>query len=224
MTEIVTKGIHENIPKRYDAIVFDFDGVLVESVDVKTQAFGALYAEYGDLIVEQVKAYHLLHGGVSRFEKFRYYHEILLGKALTKEEEVRLGDQFSQCVEDAVVDAVYVSGAYEILERNYKSIPLFVASGTPDQELKRIVSRRNMAHYFVSVHGSPALKGDIIQDILSKYDFEPDRVLMVGDAIADYEGAIAAGVKFVGRVMQYPATNPFPAGTIVLPDLVELVI
>ncbi|MCX5934210.1 MAG: hypothetical protein NTU99_05390, partial [Pseudanabaena sp. LacPavin_0818_WC45_MAG_42_6] len=67
MTAIVTKGIHENIPKRYDAIVFDFDGVLVESVDVKTQAFGTLYAEYGDLIVEQVKAYHLLHGGVSRF-------------------------------------------------------------------------------------------------------------------------------------------------------------
>jgi beta-phosphoglucomutase-like phosphatase (HAD superfamily) len=46
--------------KKYDAIVFDFDGVLVESVDVKTQAFGALYAEYGDRIVEQVKAYHLL--------------------------------------------------------------------------------------------------------------------------------------------------------------------
>lgn len=218
MTEIMAKGI----PKKYDAIVFDFDGVLVESVDVKTQAFGALYNEYGDRIVEQVKAYHLLHGGVSRFDKFRYYHEVLLGKDLTKEEEIQLGDRFSQYVEDAVVGAVYVSGAYEVLERNYQSIPLFVASGTPDQELKRIVSRRNMAHYFVSVYGSPAKKGDIIQDILSKHDFEPDRVLMVGDAIADYEGAIAAGVKFIGRVMQYPETYPFPVGTVVLPDLVEL--
>jgi phosphoglycolate phosphatase-like HAD superfamily hydrolase len=214
----------KNIPKRYDAIVFDFDGVLVESVDVKTQAFGALYAEYGDRIVEQVQAYHLMHGGISRFEKFRYYHEVLLGKDLTKEEEMKLGDQFSQYVEDAVVGAVYVSGAYELLENNYQSMPLFVASGTPDQELKRIVSRRNMAHYFVSVHGSPAKKGDIIQDILLKYGFPPDRVLMVGDAIADYEGAIASGVKFVGRVMQYPETFPFPAETIVLPDLVELVI
>ncbi|PZV15953.1 MAG: HAD family hydrolase [Pseudanabaena sp.] len=220
MTEIIAK----NIPKRYDAIVFDFDGVLVESVDVKTQAFGALYAEYGDRIVEQVKAYHLLHGGVSRFDKFRYYHEVLLGKDLTKEEEIRLGDRFSQYVEDAVVDAVYVSGAYEFLESNYQSIPLFVASGTPDQELKRIVSRRNMAHYFVSLHGSPAKKGDIIQCILSKHDFDPDLVLMVGDAIADYEGAIAAGVKFIGRVLQYPETYPFPVWTVVLPDLVELVI
>ncbi len=154
--------------QKYDAIVFDFDGVLVESVDVKTQAFGALYAEYGDRIVEQVKAYHLLHGGVSRFEKFRYYHEVLLGKNLTEVEEIKLGDRFSQYVEDAVVDAVYVAGAYEVLENNYQSTPMFVASGTPDQELKRIVSRRNMSHYFVSLHGSPFLAGEPCKD--TKYE------------------------------------------------------
>lgn len=210
--------------RKYDAIVFDFDGVLVESVDVKTQAFGTLYAEYGDRIVEQVKAYHLQHGGVSRFKKFRYYHEVLLGKTLTEAEEQRLGDLFSQYVEDAVVEAVYVAGALEILEKTYQTLPLFIASGTPDQELKRIVSRRNMSHYFVSVHGSPAQKGNIIQDVLLKYGFDPDRVLMVGDAMSDYEGAIAAGVKFIGRVMQYPETYPFPAGTTVLPDLVDLVL
>ena len=207
---------------KYDAIIFDFDGVLAESVDVKTRAFESLYAEYGDRIVEQVRDYHLQHGGISRFEKFRYYHEVLLGKTLTKDEENLLGDRFSQYVEDAVVKSVYVAGAYNFLENYYQSIPLFVASGTPDAELKRIVSRRKMSHYFVSVHGSPAKKGDIIQDILAKHGFNSDRVLMVGDAIADYEGAIAAGVKFMGRVMQYPKTYPFSVKTLVLPDLVDL--
>ena len=207
---------------KYDAIIFDFDGVLAESVDVKTRAFEALYAEYGDRIVEQVRDYHLQHGGISRFEKFRYYHEVLLGKTLTKDEENQLGDRFSQYVEDAVVESVYVAGAYNFLENYYQSIPLFVASGTPDDELKRIVSRRNMAHYFISVHGSPAKKGDIIQDILTKHSFNPDHVLMIGDAIADYEGAIAAGVKFMGRVMKYPETYPFSVETLVLPDLVDL--
>ena len=207
---------------KYDAIIFDFDGVLAESVDVKTRAFESLYAEYGDRIVEQVRDYHLQHGGISRFEKFRYYHEVLLGKTLTKDEENQLGDRFSQYVEDAVVESVYVAGAYNFLENYYQSIPLFVASGTPDVELKRIVSRRNMAHYFISVHGSPAKKGDIIQDILTKHSFNPDHVLMIGDAIADYEGAIAAGVKFMGRVMKYPETYPFSVETLVLPDLVDL--
>ena len=207
---------------KYDAIIFDFDGVLAESVDVKTRAFESLYAEYGDRIVEQVRNYHLQHGGISRFEKFRYYHEVLLGKTLTKDEENQLGDRFSQYVEDAVVESVYVAGAYNFLENYYQSIPLFVASGTPDDELKRIVSRRNMAHYFISVHGSPTKKGDIIQDILTKHSFNPDHVLMIGDAIADYEGAIAAGIKFMGRVMKYPKTYPFSVETLVLPDLVDL--
>ncbi|WP_271253451.1 HAD family hydrolase [Pseudanabaena sp. Chao 1811] len=208
--------------KKYDAIVFDFDGVLVESVDVKTKAFAALYREYGDHIVQQVVDYHLLHGGISRFEKFRYYQEVLLGQTLTKEEEIQLGDLFSQYVEDAVVAAPYVLGADDFLENHYQSIPLFVASGTPDEELKRIVSRRNMNHYFVSVHGSPAKKGAIIQDILKTHGFKPDRVLMVGDAIADYEGAVFADVKFVGRVMQYPKAEPFIVGTLVVPDLADL--
>lgn len=113
---------------KYDAIIFDFDGVLAESVDVKTRAFEALYAEYGDRIVEQVRDYHLQHGGISRFEKFRYYHEVLLGKTLTKDEENLLGDRFSQYVEDAVVKSVYVAGAYNFLENYYQSVPLFVAS------------------------------------------------------------------------------------------------
>ena len=211
-----------NSMKKYDAIVFDFDGVLVESVDVKTRAFAALYAEYGDRIVKQVVDYHLHHGGVSRFEKFRYYQEVLLGKTLTKEEETQLGDRFAEYVENAVVEAAYVSGAYEFLENNYQSIPLFVASGTPDQELKRIISRRNMSHYFVSVHGSPTKKGAIIQEILTTHRLNPDRVLMVGDAIADYEGASIAGVKFIGRVMKYPDPAPFISGTTVLPDLATL--
>lgn len=210
--------------QKYEAIIFDFDGVLVESVDVKTQAFADLYAEYGDRIVEQVREYHLQNGGVSRFKKFRYYHEILLGKGLTAEEEISLGDRFSEYVENAVIKAEYVAGAYEFLEKNYQSTPLFVASATPDQELQRIVSSRNMSHYFLAVHGSPRSKATIIQEVLSKYSFDRDRVLMVGDAMSDYEGAIASGVKFMGRVLQYPQTKPFPAGTKVLPDLVELVI
>ncbi len=205
-----------------DAIVFDFDGVIVESVDVKTKAFAALYVEYGDRIVEQVKAYHLLHGGISRFEKFRYYHQVLLGKPLSPEEEIQLGDRFSEYVEDAVVNSSYVTGAYEFLEKYHRSIPMFVASGTPDAELKRIISRRQIQHCFKSVHGSPAKKGEIILGIVKKYGFAPECVWMIGDAISDYEGAIAAGVKFIGRVLDYPNSQPFITDVPIMPDLVSL--
>ena len=56
-----------------DAIVFDFDGVLVESVHVKGEAFYQLYEGQGQEIQEKVLAHHLAHGGVSRFDKIKHY-------------------------------------------------------------------------------------------------------------------------------------------------------
>lgn len=58
-----------------NAILFDFDGVLVESVDVKTRAFADLFKDEEDEIVEKVVNYHLKNSGISRYDKFRYYYK-----------------------------------------------------------------------------------------------------------------------------------------------------
>ena len=56
-------------------IIFDFDGVIVESVNIKTIAFKKIYKKYGNEIVNKVVDHHLSNGGMSRFEKFNYYHK-----------------------------------------------------------------------------------------------------------------------------------------------------
>lgn len=204
-------------PPRFDAIVFDFDGVLAESVDVKTRAFAALYEPHGADVVRQVVAWHLAHGGVSRFEKFRHFHQAFLGRALAHDEEAELGKRFSALVEEAVIAAAWVPGAREFLADWHERLPLFVASGTPGEELLRIVERRGMAHYFAGVAGAPCKKGEILRDYLGRSGASPARLLMVGDAMTDFDGAAEAGVPFLGIA---PAdANPFPAGVPVLPDL-----
>jgi HAD superfamily hydrolase (TIGR01549 family) len=203
--------------KRLEAIIFDFDGVLVESVDVKTQAFSDMYAEYGPEIVEKVIAYHVEHGGVSRYKKFRYYQETLLGKHLSSEEEKTLGDTFSRLVKDAVVAAAWVPGAYEFLSAYYRTCALFIASGTPEEEMREIIRLREMTHFFVSVHGTPASKAEIIEHICTRHGFNRRFVLMVGDAETDYEGALSAGVRFVGRVPE--GQGGFLLHVPVIPDL-----
>ena len=205
---------------KVEAIIFDFDGVLVESVDVKTQAFAEMYKQYGLKIVDQVVAYHLEHGGVSRYEKFRYYQETLLGQSLSPSEEKILGDTFSKMVKDAVVTAPWVPGAYEFLSEYHQAFALFVASGTPEEEMKEIVRRRDMARYFMSVHGAPAEKAVIIRSICEEHGFKNRSVLMVGDAMTDYMGARAAGVRFVGCSLDGQAT--FPPHVPVIPDLRNL--
>ena len=202
---------------RFDAIVFDFDGVLAESVDVKTRAFASLYEPYGADVVKQVVAWHLAHGGVSRYEKFRHFHQAFLGRTLAPAEEAELGERFSALVEEAVIAAAWVPGAREFLEDWHARLPLYVASGTPEAELVRIIERRGMTRYFAGVAGAPRKKGAILRDFLGRSGVPPVRMLMVGDAMTDFDGAAESGVPFLGIA---PAgANPFPPGVPVLSDL-----
>lgn len=205
---------------RCDAVVFDFDGVLVDSVDVKTRAFTALYEPYGVEVARKVGAWHLEHGGVSRYEKFRYFHRAFLDRALPAEEEARLAERFSALVEEAVITADWVPGAHEFLDAWYGRIPLYVASGTPEEELLRIIDRRGMTRYFAGIAGAPKKKGAILRDFMQRSGTTPAHTLMVGDAMTDYNGAVEVGAPFLGVT---PAgANPFPPGIPVLPDLTGL--
>ena len=205
---------------RTDALIFDFDGVLVESTDVKTNAFAAIYRHYGEDTANKAVAYHLEHAGISRHVKFSHLHQTLLGIRLSGEEIARLGVQFSRLVLDAVVAAPWVPGAREFLDAHHATLPLFVASGTPDEELKTIVAKRGMQRYFRSTHGTPETKGEIIAGIINRHGFNPREVLIVGDAIADLNGAQQAGARFIGRL--HDDANPFPPGVAVIPDLTGL--
>jgi len=141
-----------------EAILFDFDGVLAESSEIKVQAFAELYREHGPEVVEAVVGHHLAHEGISRITKIRHCHKTLLGIDLSNDALAELGARFSTLVEDAVVAAEWVPGAQAFLDAHLGRVGMFVVSGTPQEELRRITARRGMDHYFVSVRGSPPTK------------------------------------------------------------------
>lgn len=206
----------------WQAIIFDFDGVIAESTEIKTQAFAALYRPFGEAIVAEVVAYHLRHGGLSRYHKFHYFQEHLLAKPpLSPEQEKQLDQQFSALVVEAVIAADSVPGATEFIRSQAKKIPLFVASGTPEIELKTIVERRGLSPYFTQVCGAPVSKKTLLAQILSTHGLKPGSVLMIGDAQIDFESAQANGTAFLGRVRP-GESNPFPPHIEVVPDLCGL--
>lgn len=207
---------------RTEAVVFDFDGVLAESVDIKTEAFRDLYGDFGDDVVERVVAHHEDHGGISRFEKIRHYHAEFLGKNLSAEELAAWTDRFSRLVEDKVVGSAWVAGARAFLdELDAAGIPLFVASGTPEDELLRIIERRGMRAYFTAIGGAPRTKQEILEAFLNRHGFDRSNVLMIGDARTDYEAAIQCSVPFVGRSAG-SAKGQFPNSAPAVNDLTQL--
>ena len=202
------------------AIIFDFDGVIVESVNIKTEAFAEIYRTYGPKVVEKVVEHHLANGGMSRFEKFRLYHRELLGKKLFDDELSEITHQFSRMVTKRVIEAPYVEGAIEFIKSNYTLFDLFISSATPGNELREITEQRKIASYFKEIIGSPEKKSDHIKKIIHRYGYESSEVVFIGDAINDKAAADFSGVGFIGRV-DGEGKNAF-ADCLCLPDLSDL--
>lgn len=184
---------------QYKCIFFDFDGVVLESGDIKTDAFVELYQGLG--IDHQVRGHHLNNQGISRFEKFKWISENLLNEVYTEAAGKALGEKFSGLVRKKVSEAPFVEGYLPMIQTISKNgIYCVVASGTPETELKSIIEERSLGRYFQEIHGSPKKKEGIVNQVLKNRDFAPEECLFFGDASTDYEAAKHTGVDFYARL------------------------
>jgi|TARA_Y100000310_G_C20562330_1_gene753674 phosphoglycolate phosphatase-like HAD superfamily hydrolase len=181
-------------------IIFDFDGVIAESVQVKIDAFAMLYNQYGPEIVKKVVEHHETNGGMSRFEKIKFYHESFLNKTIPEKEITDLANQFSDFVVEKIIAAPFVPGALEYIQKSYEQVKLFISTGTPTEEMQRILEKKNIAHYFTAVFGSPEKKTVHVNNIISKYKLSPDEMLFIGDSNSDMDAAFFHSVPFVLRL------------------------
>lgn len=179
-------------------IILDFDGVVVESVDIKTKAFRELFQEYQN--VEEIVQYHLRNNAISRFIKFKYIYENLLGREYNEEVEKELGKKFSEIVFQKVVECPFVLGAEEFLKTFSNTHPIYLVSATPQEELDRIVAGRNLRGYFKKVWGNPpGNKVDFIERALKNEKAKVEEAVYIGDMREDFEIAQRTGILFVGR-------------------------
>jgi beta-phosphoglucomutase len=179
-------------------IILDFDGVILESVSVKTEAFRQLFSDEREY-VDEIVQFHLDNGGMSRFEKFSHIYTNILQRELTSSRFQELSDEFSELVFHEVVNAPFVPGAYEFLEKFHTKIPQYVVSATPENELIAIIREKGLTRYFRKIYGSPRKKNDCIREILASNNTSPSSVIFVGDAINDWNAARSAHVRFIGR-------------------------
>lgn len=197
----------------YQAVFFDFDGVILDSVQVKTRTFASMFRKYGPEVEKAVVEFHLAHGGVSRFKKFEHYYENILKKSITQEELQALGEAFSRSALQGVLDSPFMPGAMDtLMQLKEKGTPCFVASGTPDEEIKFVVEKKGLSTFFLEVNGSPRKKDEIILDIAGRHGFKPGRCLFIGDAMTDHDAAKTAGTSFLG-IVKDEETSPFPPDT-----------
>ncbi|MFH2133161.1 MAG: HAD family hydrolase [bacterium] len=201
------------------AIFWDFDGVIADSVDVKTRAFETMFAPWGETILGQVIDHHRLHGGISRVEKIDHSFRHFIGQPLTPAELAAKCAVYSDLVKQQVIQAPLIPGAEAALAFLFEKVPQFVISGTPEDELREITRQRHLDRYFRRVLGSPVHKTTHVSNLLSEFHLDPARCVFVGDALTDLESAEKTGTRFIG--IQGMIT--FPETTIVLPDCTGII-
>ena len=203
-------------------IFFDFDGVILESSNIKTQAFAKLFECLSHDNVEAILQHHRANAGISRYKKFDWIYESLLGERLSPAKREELGSRFSDIVLRQVLDAPSVAGAQEAMEVLHDKMPLYLISGTPQNELDYIVEERGFRGYFQGLYGSPRTKPEVIREVLDAHGLQADQALCIGDGPSDYRAALETGIHFLARDTNEHHAFWVDVGAKTVPDLTDL--
>lgn len=193
-------------------LVLDCDGVILDSVPVKTKAFARIAEPFGDEARDRFVLYHTMNGGVSRFRKFAWLYKEYLGRDITEEESRELGDRFAEYVLDEVRVCPLIEGIKKVLDHWKGRLPMCVCSGTPTEELRVVLEERDLASCFDLICGSPPAKAEALANIVNELGLDPADVLMVGDSPTDRDAAEKVGTLFYGCGKELKNDGLFPWG------------
>ncbi len=188
------------LPTPPSVIIFDFDGVILDSARLKLDAYLSVYAGEAPDKLRQVKAYAELHGGITRRTKFIHYERELFGRAGDPQSIDRLCRRYADAVYQGVLQCPFVAGAEALLRKAEGKVKMHVVSGTPETELVEIVKARGLAPFFRSVRGAPATKPQTFAQIVAAEREPRDRILAVGDSMTEYLAAREVDIAFLGIV------------------------
>lgn len=182
----------------YDVIVFDCDGVIFDSNNLKIDAMEIALEGYSDDEVSQCLNYFSQNFGKSRYYHINYFFEHFLSFRLEKKNE--LIKDVLDCYSAACVDLYSKSNfcdnilhlLHALKDRNKR---LYVASGSDQNELVSVFSGRNLTTFFDKIYGSPLPKESAIREIVDcNYG---KKILMVGDSKADLLAANSLSIDFL---------------------------
>lgn len=176
-----------------DVFVFDFDGTLIHSNHVKKDNFFRVCSKY-----EKKKDYltKLLSSSKNYdryiiFEKFCNFYNI-------NENHKNLAQEYTSLCKDTIKKCAKRKGSQELLLQLFlHQKQVFINSATPEVDLKDLV-RLIFDFHFNGIFGRPNSKVQNLKKILDLTKSNPNKVIMIGDGIDDFEAANEVGCNFIG--------------------------
>jgi len=182
---------------KYKTIIFDCDGVVLDSNRVKTDAFYKTVLPYGEESAKVFVDYHQSNGGVSRYEKFKYFLEEIVSQELEGYRYDDLLGIYASEVLAGMLKCQVAPGLKELREKTAHTNWL-IASGGDQKELNKIFTNRELLDLFDGgVFGSPDTKEFIFERELASHNIRTP-ALFLGDSKYDYLSAqTVEGIDFI---------------------------
>ncbi len=181
----------------YQTIIFDCDGVVLNSNFQKIEAYRNAALEFGaskeqaDTLVD----YHVKLTGISRNIKFKYFLKEILHQTPSNKSMKTL----IQNLNNNVINLLKACDVAEGLDRLKVQTPnkkWMVASGGDQEELRYLFSDKKINHFFPEgIFGSPRSKHEIIEQELKDDSWRP--ALFLGDSLYDIQTAKKYNIDFI---------------------------
>lgn len=180
----------------YQTLVFDCDGVVLNSNKIKTQAFYEATIQFGHKAAQAFVDYHVANGGISRYAKVEYFITEILKKELDDTIYRSILKSFAQAVKNGLMRCELADGLYDLREKT-KDANWFIVSGGDQVELREVFESRALDKFFDGgIFGSPDTKDTILsREIQDNNIYQP--ALFIGDSKYDYQASCNAGLDFV---------------------------
>ena len=180
-------------------ILFDFDGVILDSMKIKGDGFVELFSKHNELDIKSIEEYHYKNGGISRFKKIEYFYKHILKVSITQNEIEELADKFSVIIENKLYNKEnLIKNTIDFIINNYEEYKLHIVSGSEHLELNDLCDYFNLTEYFITINGSPTIKDVIVKNIMYQYNYNSNETILIGDSINDYNSAKYNKIDFYG--------------------------
>lgn len=195
-----------DIIARAQALVFDFDGTLVDSNPIKWRAFERCFSGFPDQLAE-IMVYCRGYNHAPRWEKFRHVYENILRCAYTPEIEAALLRRFAEETTRQIIEAPEIPGASRFLSIVASRHIVVLLSSTPHGPLLHILQERGWRDYFNVIQGAPVDKVAWLNGFRAEHGIEEKGIVVFGDTPEDAVAARAAGCAFVAVGEGGPISN-----------------
>jgi len=181
---------------KIETIVFDCDGVILDSNRIKTEAFYKIGKQFSEEAGIRLANYHISNGGESRYKKFNYLIENILKKDPSIKEVERLSKIFAKITVHNVLNCSIAERIYELRKKTINKKWL-VVSGSDQEELREIFLKRGLDSLFDGgIFGSPNTKDTILKREIDSGNICKSS-LFIGDSITDFKAAKNANMEFI---------------------------